>query len=119
MKGLLATLITVSGAILMSTSVTAQETNSLSSSEILRPIQGQECSEYLSSCLPNIGGEKPGSLEERVKYTQEEINYLINGEGRGHKPEGSTLQLTPGQRAEIENSSSPNGLVFSRFRLFL
>lgn len=115
MKGLLATLITVSGAILISTSVTAQETNSISPSEVLRPIQGRECSGYLSSCLPNIGGDKPGSLEERVKYTQEEINYLINGEGKGDRSEGSTLQLTPDQKAELENSSSPNRLIFGRF----
>ena len=94
--------------------MTAQET-SISPSEVLSPIQGRECSGYLSSCLPNIGGEQPASLEERVKYTQEEINYLINGEGQGDKLEGSTLELTPEQRAELENSSSPNGVVFSRF----
>lgn len=127
MKGLLATLIIGSGAILISTSVTAQETNSISPS---RNLEGNYKVEFNGDFKTLVfdeqgnliginnsgemgqGGSPPG---EWTGYTQTDINYAINGEGQGDKPEGSTLELAPEQRAELENSSSPNGVVFSRF----
>lgn len=111
MKGLLTTAISFSTLLLLGSSVNAQQTTPLRSAESLQAIPGVECGEYLSGCFPDNTGDDFEPIEERVKYTQEELNYIMTGDTE----ESATIQLNPDQKAESENFSSPNGLVLIRF----
>ncbi len=120
MKGLLATLIIGSGAILMSTSVMAQETNSISPSQNLEGNYKVEFNGDFKTLVFDeqenlIGVNNDGKLGQGGSPPDPWQGYTPEGISDATKLEGSTLKLTPEQRAELDNNSSPNRLIFSQF----